>query len=190
MKNFNEFFTENSIVDNVKKILEAEGNFDVLNNDLLTEIKEFLLTEYPSSWWAEELSNRVSDYISEDEYVGDGDIDDEDTWEYDGPEDAYQNLCSGGAIEYDLLTEIREDIRNKFHITDEEYDRMGIDKIAESHMCKMCSWYDHMIFGDNTKDPNDILGIDTGYKKLMNDLNDFKNLPTEIKTPDGRTIQL
>jgi hypothetical protein len=187
MKNFNEFFTENSIVDNVKKILEAEGNFDVLNNDLLTEIKEFLLTEYPSSWWADEFTNRLSDYISDEDLVGYGDSDDESTWDYETPEEAYQNLCSGGAIEYDLLTEIRNDIIEKFHISSEEYDRMEVVEIVKNHMCNMCDWYDHALFGNTAVDFGDIFGRDKGYQKLMND---FKNLPTEIKTPDGRTIQL
>jgi len=184
MKNFNEFYTGNNIIDNVKKILEAEGNFDVINNDLLTEIKEFLLTEYPSSWWAEEFQNRLPDYISEEEYIGDGDIDDESTWKYEGPEDAYQNLCSGGAIEYDLFTEIRKDIRNKFHLTDEEYDRNKIDKIVEDHMCNMCDWYDHMLFGENAKEPGDFLGIRKGINDMMSHWDD------KYPTDDGHGIKL
>lgn len=186
MKNFNEFFAENNIVENVKRILEAEGNFDVINNDLLTEIKEFLLTTYPSSWWAEEFNNRLTDYISDEDLVGYGDSDDESTWDYETPEEAYQNLCSGGAIEYDLLTEIREDVINKFHITNEEYDRMNIGDIAESHMCQMCDWYDHMLFGKDKREPGDFFGTRKSFDDLMSKLKDT----TEIKTPDGRTIQL
>ena len=163
MKNFNEFLNENSIVENVKKILEAEGKFDVINNDLLTEIKEFILTEYPSSWWQTQLIDNLDNYISEDDVVGNGDIDDESTWDYESAEDAYTNLCTGGAIEYDLLTEIRKDIRNKFHLTDEEYSRNKIDDIVIDHMCKMCDWYDHMIFGENA-------GDFLGNRKAINDM--------------------
>ena len=64
MKNFGDFINE---------------NFDVINNDLKTEIKEYLLVEYPSDWWNNEFISRLDDYISEDDYVGNGDPDDEST---------------------------------------------------------------------------------------------------------------
>ena len=59
MKNFEQFIIENS----------DQGKFDIINNDLLTEIKEYLLTNYPSDWWDRQLSEKVYEYISEDEVV-------------------------------------------------------------------------------------------------------------------------
>jgi len=149
MKNFEEFINE---------------KFDVINNNLHSEIKEYLLTNYPSNWWNEQLSDNVSNYISEEDYIGeDGDPEDESTWEYESPEEAYQNLSTGGAIEYDLLDEIREDVRKKFHLTDQEYND-GIDNIVEEHMCKVCDWYDKMLFGENS---GDFLGMNKGINDLM-----------------------
>lgn len=168
MKNFEEYFrTNESISDHIKKIFEAEGNFDIINNDLITEIREYLLTNYPSDWWNNEFQSRLDDYISQDDIVGSGDEDDESTWEYENSEDAYQNLCTGGAIEYDLLTEIREEIRKKFHISDEEYDRNNIGDIAEEHMCNMIDWYDHNIFGDNKVNYSDPFGISKKAREFM-----------------------
>ena len=129
------------------KHLRIYEEFENDSPELINTIREYLLNEYPGSWWDEEFSNRVSDYVDEDEYVGDGDPDDDSTWEYSGAEEAYQNLCNGGAIEYDLIEEIREDICKKFHLTDEEYFKKGIDNIVEDHMCNMIEWYDSMIFG-------------------------------------------
>ena len=124
MKNFKEFLNE---------------KFDEINLDLHSQIREYLLTNYPSDWWNEQLTNNVYNYIDEDDYIGDGEPDDESTWTYESPEEAYQDLSTGGAIEYDLLNEIREDIKKKFHLTDQDYND-GIDDIVEDHMCKVCDW--------------------------------------------------
>jgi len=154
MKNFEEFYKKNeTMTDKAKKIFEAEGNFDVINNDLKSEIKEYLLTEYPSDWWNSEFQESLPNYISDEDYIGyDGDEDDESTWEYESPEEAYRNLCTGGAIEYDLLDEIRKDVRKHFHLSEEEYDRNKIGEIVEDHMCNMIDWYDKMIFGESAGD--------------------------------------
>ena len=154
MKNFQEFINENS----------DQGKFDIINNDLLTEIKEYLLTNYPSDWWNREFSERVFDYISQDEVVGDGDEDDESTWEYESEEDAYQNLCTGGAIEYDLLEDIRKDIIKHFHLSEEEYDRNKIYDIIENHMINMIDWYDALIFGENS---DDFFGLNKGVSDIL-----------------------
>ena len=157
------------------KIYEEFENENELNNS----IKEYLLNEYPSDWWENEFQNRVYDYCSEEEWVGeDGDPDDESTWDYSGPEEAYQNFCNGGAIEYDLMEEIREDILNKFHMTDEEYFTKGTNKIVEDHMCNMIDWYDHGLFGPSKVD-------NFGFKQSTYDNLtkgwdvDTKNLPSE-----------
>jgi len=148
MKNFKEFYkTDENIVEHVKNILDINEKFDVINNDLKTEIKEYLLVEYPSSWWNEELISRLDDYVTDDDVIGSGDPEDESTWEYESDEEAYKNLCTGGAIEYDLLGEIRTDILKHFHLSEEEYDRNEIGDIVEEHMINMIDWYDHFIFG-------------------------------------------
>ena len=162
MKTFEEFMNENS----------EQGEFDVINNNLKTEIKEYLLTNYPSDWWDNQLSEKVYDYISQDEVVGEGDEDDESTWDYDSYEDAYQNLCSGGAIEYDLLDEIRKDIIKHFHMSDEEYDRNKIGEIVENHMVNMIDWYDKFIFGENSDDP---FGMKKGVSDIMSKWDDLHN---------------
>lgn len=162
MKNFKEFIRE---------------KFDVINNDLKHEIKEYLLTNYPEDWWNEQFQENLPNYISDEDYIGDGDEEDESTWEYESPEEAYQNLCMGGAIEYDLLEEISKDIQKKFHITSDEYYHNDIDDIVEDHMCKMTDWYDKFLFGENSDDPY-------GMKKGMNDImSNWDNLPDE--TDDG-----
>lgn len=129
------------------------------DNELINSIKEYLLNEFPSDWWNEEFSNRVYDYCDEEEWVGeDGDPDDDSTWEYSGPEEAYQNLCNGGAIEYDLLEEIAKDIKDKFHLNNEEFDKNKIYKIIEDHMCNMIDWYDSLIFGKSETNVNPFFG--------------------------------
>ena len=87
----------------------------------------------------------------------------------------------------------------------------GIDDIVEDHMCKVCDWYDKMLFGENA---GDFLGMNKGVNDLMASMGkwdnikgwdeptpkekedfykikgiDTKNLPTEIKGPNG-TIKL
>ena len=85
--------------------------------------------------------------------------------------------CSGSSLD-----EIAKDIQKKFHITQDEYYDNEIDDIVETHMCNMCDWYDHMLFGEGSDDPfgmrNDIM---SRWDKF-----DFNNLPNE--TDDGIKI--
>lgn len=147
--------------------------------ELINTIREYLLNEYPSDWWDSEFQNRVYDYCSEDEWVGDGDPDDDSTWEYSGPEEAYQNFCNGGAIEYDLIEEIAKDIKEKFHLDDKEFDKNSIYDLIEEHMCNMIDWYDSLIFGKKSADS---FGINKGVNDLMKNLDDL--------TDDGNGIKL
>jgi hypothetical protein len=158
-----------------KKFLEAEGKFDIINNDLKTEIKEYLLTNYPSDWWEENFQEKLPEYISEEDYIGNGDEEDESTWEYESPEDAYLNLCLGGAIEYDLIDEIFKNIKDKFHLTEDEYFNNGIDDIVEDHMCKMTDWYDKMLFGEESGDPFGMRKNIDGMMSNWNDIDDDGN---------------
>jgi len=155
------------------KHLRIYEEFENDSPELINTIKEYLLSEYPSDWWDSEFQNRVYDYCSEDEWVGDGDPDDDSTWEYSGPEEAYTQFCNGGAIEYDLIEEIAKDIKEKFHLEDKEFDKNNIYDLIEDHMCNMIDWYDSLIFGKKryAKNPFDILKTDHLLKN--------KDLPTE-----------
>lgn len=145
--------------------------------ELIESIREYLLNEYPSDWCDSEFSNRVYDYCSEDEWIGeDGDPDDESTWEYSGPEEAYQNYCNGGAIEYDLIEEIAKDIKKKFNLDDKEFEKNNIYDLIEEHMCNMIDWYDTMIFGKDKKNATDPFGINKGVNDLMRRMDGLTNV--------------
>ena len=118
-----------------------------INQNLELDIKMYLKEHYPQEWWNSEFGDRVFDYISDEEIVGNGDLDDESTWEYKSAEDAYQNLAMGGAIEYDLLDLIRKDIIAIFHLTNKEYDEYNIGDIVEDYMVDTCNWCDKFLFG-------------------------------------------
>jgi hypothetical protein len=65
------------------------------DNSLLEQIEAYLKQEYTSEWFDSELHNKVYEYISEEEAE-----------DYDNDyEEAYKNLSTGAAIEYDLLEE-------------------------------------------------------------------------------------
>lgn len=137
--------------------------------ELIQSIREYLLTEYPSNWWNNEFYNRVYDYISHDDIVGNGDEDDQKTWDYEDEEDAYRNLSTGGAIEYDIIDEIGKNIIKKFNLKDyDEYFNLGIGDLVEEYMCNMIDWYDHFLFGKDKRDPSDLFGFRKKYQDLMN----------------------
>lgn len=99
MKKFKNFLNENKIDEELK-------------NDIIKYLEE----NYPENWWNDQLSERVFDYINEEEVIGEGDEDDESTWDYESHEDAYRNLATGGAIEYDILEQINNEVMKKFNI--------------------------------------------------------------------------
>ncbi len=117
------------------KFIKLFESFD--KND---EILNYLNQNYTSDWFNQQLSDRVYDYISEDEAE-----------DYDGDyEKAYKNLSSGGAIEYDLLDVIGEDIRSKFNISNSDYYN-GVDEIVRKHLIDTCEWYDRYVFNNDKK---------------------------------------
>jgi hypothetical protein len=122
-------------------------NEDVNQNLELEDIQKYLIEHYPEEWWNNEFNERVYDYISDEDYIGEGDPDDELTWLYGSAQDAYQSFAMGGAIEYDLLDLIRQDIIEKFHLTDKEYDQYDIGDIVENYMVEVCDWCDRYLFG-------------------------------------------
>ena len=162
--------------------------------ELIESIRAYLLNEYPSDWWNNEFRDRVNDYITEDDIVGYGDSDDPETWDYEDEEDAYRNLATGGAIEYDIIGEIGKDIINKFNLKDyDEYFNLRIDDIVEEHMCNMIDWYDHFIFGKDKRDPSDPFGFNKGVKDLMSgwdELEKSKDEEGRITLKDGTKLKI
>ena len=71
----------------MKHIKKFNEKFDIINNNLKHEIKEYLLIQYPSQWWKNNND----------------------------------------------LNFIKNDIRNKFILTDEDFYKNEIDKIIEEH---------------------------------------------------------
>lgn len=148
--------------------------FEDLQNieELKKQIKEYLNQEYTREWFNNEFSNRAHDYIEEEEAIEYGTEDDPDY------EEAYKNLCTGNAIEYDLLTEIGKDICNKFDIDEDEYYyNTELSEIANEHLKDKASDWCDPYFG---KSINDIfLG---GQDKLMKNWDNI--------TDDGNGIKL
>jgi len=182
------------------RIYEEFENENELNNS----IREYLIAEFPSDWWNEEFSNRVYDYVDEDEWIGEnGDPDDELTWEYSGPEEAYQNFCNGGAIEYDLIEEIAKEIKQEFHLNDDDFDKNKIYTIIEDHMCNMIDWYDNLIFGKSsentfdTHESNDSPEMELGsvedtrsFQDKLDDLEKSRDKDGYVTLKDGSKFKI
>jgi hypothetical protein len=92
-----------------------------------------------------ELSNRVYDYI-----------DSEEAEDYDDDyEEAYKNLSTGGAIEYDLIEEIVDEISSKFSIDRNTIidGKRNVDDIAHDHLMSTCTWKDSSVFNRMSTEP-------------------------------------
>ena len=108
----------------IKNFNESIENKMNINEELKKEIMEYLDKTYTKSWYNEELSNRYSEYVSEDEIE-----------EYDGDyEEAYKDL-SGGVIEYYLIDLISKDIEEKFNI-----DSNSANNLSRINYEKNCTW--------------------------------------------------
>lgn len=114
-----------------------------INNE--SELLDYLAKNYSEDWFNNQFSERVYDYVSE-----------EDTEDYDNDyEEAYTNLCMGGAIEYDLLGEIGKDVQSHFGISQDDYFNNKISNrsagdIVNDYMMDNCTWYDTGIFSRST----------------------------------------
>jgi hypothetical protein len=128
----------------LKKFNEMNETDD---NSIVEKITEYIKEEYPKDWWDNEFYNNLSNYISEDDIIGDGD---EENPEYESDEDAYINLCTGGAIEYDILDMIYKDICEKFDLINSDYfDKYKINNIVTDFMVNNIEWYDRLIFHES-----------------------------------------
>lgn len=115
------------------------------SNSLLEQIEKYLNDTYTSDWFNDELSNSVYNYISEEEAE-----------DYDGDyEEAYKNLSSGGAIEYDLISYMVKDVEEKFSInqSDKLDDKRDLNDVVYDHLYNTCEWKDTFIFNKKSTDP-------------------------------------
>ena len=118
--------------------------FEKFENITEEEIEKYLQEHFPSSWFDSELSNRVNDYIDED-----------DAERYNGDlEKAYKNLATGGAIEYDLIRDMSMEVSQRFGLESEDkIDSRNVTDICHDHLIDTCSWYDKFVFNTRSTDP-------------------------------------
>lgn len=126
-------------------------------------IEEYVKKEFPSTWFDSELGERVDDYISSEEAE---DYDDD-------PVEAYKNLSTGGAVEYDLIESMTNDVCHHFGITKEtKFGERNITDIIHDHLMDTCTWKDNYVFNRRSTEPyKSHFGF--GYSDLINKWNDI-----------------
>lgn len=146
-----ETFNE-SRLNNLRKM--RDDNTEV---DEIQKLKDYVKSTYTEEWFDLQLSDHVFDYVDED-----------DADDYDGDyEEAYKNLCNGGAIEYDLLADMDNELKIKFpNLSEDE-----ILEVTNDNLIDQCSWYDTFVFnrsGDEYKS-----AFDQMFGDVKGDLDDF-----------------
>lgn len=139
-KNKNEFLNESDFDDlefekKWKEITEpkpkVEDTEPEIDEELKIKIIEYTEENFTEDWFNSEFSERCPDYVDEDELE-----------EYDDNyEEAYKAYCNGGAIEYDLIGEIDEELQQKFDL---DWDTANYFTMLIFH--KNCDWKDKLIF--------------------------------------------
>ena len=122
----------------------------LFENFSITEekVEEWLNKNFDSNWFDSELADRVSDYVSEEEAE-----------DYDGDQiEAYKNLATGGAIEYDLLGEMTKTVCDELSIPEEyayeqKIEKRTVSDICQDHMIDNCEWYDRYVFNRRSTEP-------------------------------------
>ncbi len=144
------------------KHLKLFENFEKLTE---TEVEKYLQENYPSNWFDSELNERVYDYIVEEEAE-----------DYDGDYvEAYRNLSTGGAVEYDLLEIMcRETSQHFSKGRDEKIDKRSISDICHDHLIDTCSWYDRFVFNRRSTEPYKSM-FGNSYQDLLKKWDDLKN---------------
>lgn len=100
----------NKIRINKMKIHKFNSFLENAQNITEKQIEDYLKEHFTSQWFDSELSDRVFDYIGTEEAE-----------DYDGdPVEAYKNLSTGGAVEYDLLEEMIQEVSQHFNIDREQ----------------------------------------------------------------------
>ncbi len=129
------------------------------SEDLEAQIEEFLKTEFTSEWFDSELQERVYDYIDE-----------EDAEDYDGDlVEAYKNLSTGGAVEYDLISVITDEVCKKFGIKDnQKFGERDVNDIVHDHLMDYCTWKDQFVFNRRSTEPyKNPFGFSDSFNDLM-----------------------
>lgn len=127
--------------------------------NLESKIEEYLRGKFTSEWFDSELQERVYDYIDEEEAE-----------DYDGDlVEAYKNLSTGAAIEYDLCTVMIDDVCEKFGIEAESKigERSAMD-IVHDHLMDYCTWKDNYVFNRRSTEPyRNPFGFGDSFNDLM-----------------------
>ena len=129
---------------NDMKYLKLFENFSITEE----QIQKWLNENCDTNWFDRQLEDRVDDYITEEEAE-----------DYDGDQvEAYKNLATGGAVEYDLLAEMNKMICDEFSIPNEyAYDKKieprSVSDICHGHLIDNCSWYDKYVFNRRSTEP-------------------------------------
>ncbi len=134
------------------------------SDNLESEIEEFLKKEFPTEWFDSELDERVYDYIST-----------EDAEEYDDDMvEAYKNLCTGGAIEYDLCDVMTKDVCSKFGLEgDQKVGERSVMDITHDHLMDHCNWKDSFVFNRRSTEPyKSPFGFNNSFDDLTKRWND------------------
>ena len=144
------------------KHLKLFENFDSVTEE---QIENYLKEHFNQDWFNIELSERVYDYINSEEAE---DYDDD-------YEEAYKNLSTGGAVEYDLLEVMSDEVCKHFKIdADTKIDKRDVRDICHDHLMDTCSWYDKFIFNRRSTEPyKNMFG--SSYQHLLSKWDDSKN---------------
>jgi hypothetical protein len=116
---------------------------------LKEDIKKFMNEKYTKEFFDQELFNRVYDYVGQDDLVGEGT---EEEPEFDDEIKYYKEHAMGGAIEYDILGEMSDEITEKFNITDKTKDEIELLDMTNDHLMNNCDWYDTFVFQKSTEE--------------------------------------
>jgi hypothetical protein len=144
------------------KHLKLFENFDSVTEE---QIENYLKEHFNSDWFDRELSDRVYEYIGEEEAE-----------DYDGDyEEAYKNLATGGAVEYDLLKVMSDEVCENFEIdADTKIDKRDVGDICHDHLIDTCQWYDKFVFNRRSTEPYKS-PFGTSYQDLLSKWDDSKN---------------
>ena len=144
------------------KHLKLFENFDSVTEE---QIENYLKEHFNSDWFDRELSDRVYEYIGEEEAE-----------DYDGNyEEAYKNLATGGAVEYDLLKVMSDEVCENFEIdADTKIDKRDVGDICHDHLIDTCQWYDKFVFNRRSTEPYKS-PFGTSYQDLLSKWDDSKN---------------
>lgn len=124
------------------------------------QVEDYLKSQFTSEWFDSELSERVYDYIS-----------DEDAEDYDGDlVETYKNLSTGGAIEYDLLELMSQEASNHFNIPiNQKIESRSISDICHDYLMDTCTWFDKWVFDRRSTEPYKSK-FGGGYEDLMKNI--------------------